>query len=736
MNSALSKQIKTTFLGLWVFVLSFLLLPPYLRAQTAPFRGTATIAGTPISVNVYDPKSGRTDGISARIIPPHPRGPGYQDWTVELRRFDGKPFDRDHAIRAKIILSYDENGPSAEIDVPLKQGAIIASQTFHVPCWFYPYYWQARFYSNGYELKGLRSNFQNFSVFQSHVENNRLFVFDDDDEKAQAYLEEYSGQLTSLLVEYRKSEIWCIPLNGNQTNPGTQSANTADIAMRSRLPQDWLSYSRYAALVLTKDALEKIDSAQAEALGTYMMGGGTVIITRCESQEDSQTIEGRDALFRKLMNDPSVDAEWEVDRSGKRNVCNLGFGLMELNTEQELKVTDTSNSNATSTTIAATNSSAAFPNPVTLPTATTIQVAAAAKQKPSLYYTLPISGNRAMLYTDRNSWSGMHGTSNGSTAGTNFWNWLIPNVGKPPVWAFAAFIVLFAGIAGPALAYFTIRARRPSWLIILFPVIALGVTLVLSLYAILHDGFRSVARVRSVAYYDLRADLGFAWSRQTLFSGAPPSSGLVFHRETEIVPMTWKDEFNYYRSSLHPRTVWQGDEQRLLGLLPHREQRQFMVRHPLRNTSPFRVTRRDDGTIEFENKLDDALPLVLVKISAEESAMAESIQPRSKVTLAAIPSNDARTKLRTRIMQESPDLPEGLVQGQQVSVIDWMQNRSSLANWNVSEPLMEVMISDLASPSVPLPDQSFVALLEQANYLDRPLKATEYHSLHVMVGRW
>ncbi len=70
-------------------------------------------------------------------------------------------------------------------------------------------------------------------------------------------------------------------------------------------------------------------------------------------------------------------------------------------------------------------------------------------------------------------------------------------------------------------------------------------------------------------------------------------------------------------------------------------------------------------------------------------------------------------------MQESPDLPEGLVQGQQVSVIDWMQNRSSLANWNVSEPLMEVMISDLASPSVPLPDQSFVALLEQANYLDR-----------------
>ncbi len=42
-----------------------------------------------------------------------------------------------------------------------------------------------------------------------------------------------------------------------------------------------------------------------------MMGGGTVIITRCESQEDSQTIEGRDALFRKLMNDPSVDAEWE-----------------------------------------------------------------------------------------------------------------------------------------------------------------------------------------------------------------------------------------------------------------------------------------------------------------------------------------------------------------------------------------------------------------------------------------
>lgn len=735
MKSALNKLKQVLFTGLGYSFLIILLMPRYLHAQTAPFRGTATIAGTPISVNVYDPKSGRTDGISARIIPPHPRGPGYQDWTVELRRFDGKPFDRDHAIRAKIILSYDENGPAAEVDVPLRQGAITASQTFHVPCWFYPYYWQARFYSNGYELRGLRSNFQNFSVFQSHIENNRLFVFDDDDENAQAYLEEYSGQLTSLLVEYRKSEIWCIPLNGNQTNPGTQSANTADIALRSRLPQNWLSYSRYAALILTKDALEKIDPAQAEALGIYMIGGGTVIITRCELGEASQNIEDRDALFHKLMKDPSVEAEWEVDRSGKRNVCNFGFGLMELNTEQELKVTDATNAGTANANAVA--SSMAFPNPVTLPTAAaSVQIAAAAKQKPSLYYTLPLSGSRAMLYTDRNSWSGMHGTSNGSTAGTNFWNWLIPNVGKPPVWAFAAFIVLFAGVAGPALAYFTIRARRPSWLIILFPVIALAVTLVLSLYAILHDGFRSVARVRSVAYYDLRADQGFAWSRQTLFSGAPPSSGLVFDHETEIVPMTWKDEFNYYRSSLHPRTVWQGDQQRLLGLLPHREQRQFMVRHPLRNASPFRVTRREDGTIEFENKLDDSLPLVLVKVSAEECAMAEGIQPGSKVTLANLPANDARTKLRSRIMQETPDLPEGLVQGQQVSVIDWMQNRSSLANWNVSEPLMEVMLSDLASPSVPLPDQSFVAILERANYLDRPLKATEYHSLHVMVGRW
>ncbi len=258
---------KTTFLGLWVFVLSFLLLPPYLRAQNRSFSWDGNHCRDSYFRQRLRPEKRQDRRDFARIIPPHPRGPGYQDWTVELRRFDGKPFDRDHAIRAKIILSYDENGPSAEIDVPLKQGAIIASQTFHVPCWFYPYYWQARFYSNGYELKGLRSNFQNFSVFQSHVENNRLFVFDDDDdEKAQAYLEEYSGQLTSLLVEYRKSEIWCIPLNGNQTNPGTQSANTADIAMRSRLPQDWLSYSRYAALVLTKDALEKIDSAQAEAL--------------------------------------------------------------------------------------------------------------------------------------------------------------------------------------------------------------------------------------------------------------------------------------------------------------------------------------------------------------------------------------------------------------------------------------------------------------------------------------
>ncbi len=312
---------------------------------------------------------------------------------------------------------------------------------------------------------------------------------------------------------------------------------------------------------------------------------------------------------------------------------------------------------------------------------------------------------------------------------------VIPNVGKPPIWGFVTCIILFAGIAGPALARFSIKARRPAWLLILFPLLAFCVTLLIGAYAVLHDGFRTNSRIRSLTHYDPNRQEGFAWSRQTYFSGSPPSEGMTFRRDTELTPFSWRDEYQAYRPVSY-RQRWE-EKQRFSGLLTHREQKQFLVRHPMRDWKPFEIVKEaaTEAPQAIHNRTSEQFLHVIVVDADGECHYASAVSPEQQAktrdyTQIGSPQNSDRGR-----GEVGTHHPRGIV-ARSTGIRDGLVERTiepgRLDNF---DPLMETELSDWFTGNHLLP-KTFLIILEKAEHLDRGLQGNESDSIHVMVGAW
>ena len=84
-------------------------------------------------------------------------------------------------------------------------------------------------------------------------------------------------------------------------------------------------------------------------------------------------------------------------------------------------------------------------------------------------------------------WYQRHGISNRQD-NDEFWNFLIPGIGRAPVFSFLALITLFAIAIGPVNYYLLRRGDRLSWMLVTVPAGAGLVTVGLFSYATLADG--------------------------------------------------------------------------------------------------------------------------------------------------------------------------------------------------------------------------------------------------------
>ena len=127
------------------------------------------------------------------------------------------------------------------------------------------------------------------------------------------------------------------------------------------------------------------------------------------------------------------------------------------------------------------------------------------------------------------AWYQRHGLSL-SRDNRDFWNMMIPGVGRAPVTAYLVLISLFVLVIGPVNYFLLQRRRRLYLLLVTVPAGAGLVALVLLNYALLSDGLGVRVRARSVTLIDQREGQAVSWSRQCYYAGLAPRRACTFPR--------------------------------------------------------------------------------------------------------------------------------------------------------------------------------------------------------------
>lgn len=248
-----------------------------------------------------------------------------------------------------------------------------------------------------------------------------------------------------------------------------------------------------------------------------------------------------------------------------------------------------------------------------------------------------------------------------------YWEWVLENVARPPVYAFLGVMSGFVLLVGPVSYFLTRRRGRTYLMFLIAPVLATFATLLLFGYGVLADGLGTQVRVRQITWVDRGPDgaVGGAarMTRATYFAGLRPAEGLKFSADAAVYPIVDDEEgFDGLQSAplkLDRRIALDNQHQQFTGgFLPSRRQRQFIATRPIdeaggivwkptaggasggpltaRNEFPFRVLRlivRDaDGNYHHSSGIpvgrEVALqPLVNEGAMLRELYMGEPLEP-------------------------------------------------------------------------------------------------------------
>ncbi len=394
---------------------------------TGTTTSSGTVAGMSPAVNFCNPANGKTDGLQMTVHPPLLYGAGYQRWVVEFSRVDGKPFDADRELRVNLFHGYDSTECSqVECNVVLPQGKLVGTADFIAPKWNNAYYWSIRVYQGNRELTGLYSSInyiarvnQNWGALDSSTDT--LVVTQENGFDSPTYLEEHVGQLTELLELLKSTQQRFLLLENWEAMSKVQQDRY--LAFETHLPTNWLELARFGSIWIPNEALQTLTLEQRTALRQYTLGGGVLVITRLANPKQDlghlasfltqSELEGSKTTGLKWSNLAPINTDIYFAKFGMGKICTVPDQTMKIEPER--------------------------------------------------------LGAVQGIVSSHSSWQLLRGTSKDFNAGGNYWDWLIPNIGRPPVWSFVALIVVFAGIAGPGLLYFTAKARRASWLLFLFP---------------------------------------------------------------------------------------------------------------------------------------------------------------------------------------------------------------------------------------------------------------------------
>jgi hypothetical protein len=503
----------------------------------------------------------------------------------------------------------------------------------------------------------------------------------------------------------------------------------------SEAPRRWLEYLAYDLVVTDTASLAKLideQAAAAAALRTYVAAGGSVLLR----DPDSALAQ---ALLDRLLQTPAVALGGDVSSSADRGAAGTGSTWSGL--EPLPMLPRNLNPNAQGLSAAELQAAQERAEAEAAQEAQEAQAAQAASVQPPIQYQRFLLGRVGVGERDaglERSLSALNSKVVPALSHINdrvlgFRN-LIRSVGRAPVWAMCALMLVFGCLLGPGLLLFTGRIGRRSLMILLVPVCSFVATLALVLYSVLGEGFGTSVRITSVVAVDEVSRTGIAWSRQTYFSGWPPRDGLTFDSETYFRPVSALEE-NHVPSGGEPLDVrnhiYVGQEQvRWKGWLRAREQQQALVGHPVEGVAPIQVERGERGMLRVTNR--DSSPLKIIAIRDPQGDYYQWRELGIGKSVDLVPENQAAFSVLARqvLADYTPSVPVEL-QGYRASSSWRFYSNVPVGGDDPLDSTWRLAWNEMLG----MPSGCFVAFRESADGIRVPLSGSLVECRQVVLGR-
>lgn len=226
----------------------------------------------------------------------------------------------------------------------------------------------------------------------------------------------------------------------------------------------------------------------------------------------------------------------------------------------------------------------------------------------------------------------------------NYWMWLIPSVGQPPVKSFVIINTLFVLLIGPLCYWYLRKRQRLYFLYFVAPLVALLVTGALFAYALGSDGTTTKVRARQLTLIDSRNGYLVEHSRQTYYAVLGSGKAIEHSPDTAVFPVRHTPAFNrYYRNAEATRRrgelLVQGDRQRFSGaFLPARDQVQYLSIHPVPSADHLTFQFAPEGGT-VQNSLPFTVRRLLVRDRDGSTWEAGQLPPGGEVALRPAAAN-------------------------------------------------------------------------------------------------
>ncbi|REK08936.1 MAG: hypothetical protein DWQ37_18900 [Planctomycetota bacterium] len=346
----------------------------------------------------------------------------------------------------------------------------------------------------------------------------------------------------------------------------------------------------------------------------------------------------------------------------------------------------------------------------------------------------------------RRLWTSRYGTVP-DHGNFHFNEFLIADVGLPPIRAYQVLISVFVVAIGP-LNYWLLRRRgRLHLFLFTVPLAAIAASGALLGYTLLADGLASHLRARSFTLLDQRAGQAAHVARLSYYMGLAPRRGLTFPEDTMVAPLELTPNANNYRDRARLFS-WNAGQHLTRGWISSRMPTQYVTARTQESRRGLDVAMSTDGAqCAVRNRLGTRIRSLILCDPGGNYHHTGSFPDGERATLTALKNEqaleEALTKFSLDLSKHAPELPEAMLgstspddvgtfffgrryYGQEAAILP----DDSLLEHGLAETRAAVRSRSLGP-------RTYVAIVDRPQEIVTGVDGlVETQSLHVILGTW